>query len=83
MTVIKNTIFSILERFPGRKDDIRQLFRQSEGFQVLCEDYRQCFEALQHWNQSEDEDAPMRRQEYEVLLRELSEEILQNLNGSP
>jgi len=47
---------------------------------MLCEDYRQCAEALQHWNQSLDEDAPARMQEYRALLQELEDEISQNIN---
>jgi len=82
MTVIKNAIFSVLERFPERTDRIKQLFSDSKDFQTVCEDYRQCNEALLHWNQSAEEIAPARRQEYQSLLRELEEEIALNLNDS-
>jgi hypothetical protein len=82
MTVIKKTAFSIIERFPDRKQTIARLFRQNESFQNLCEDYRLCTEALQHWRQSTDTDGPVRSQEYEALLRELEDEIVQSLNES-
>ena len=81
MTVIKNSVFYVLEKFPGRSDDIKRLFRESEEFQIVCEDYRQCAEALRHWKQSAENDAPARRQEYEGLLRELVEEIRHCLKG--
>jgi hypothetical protein len=79
MTVIQPSLFSLFERFPDRKDTVKTLFKSSESFQTLCEDYLKCNEALQHWNQSLDDDAPLRRREYEALLRELEEEILQIL----
>lgn len=82
MTVIHFSLFSILERFPERMEEIKALFKNNESFKTLCEDYRRCAEALQHWNQSLDEDAPLRRHEYRALLRELEEEILQNVNAS-
>ncbi|MCP4196981.1 MAG: hypothetical protein GY762_07490, partial [Proteobacteria bacterium] len=58
----------------------KALFKNNESFKTLCKDYRRCTEALQHWNQSLDEDAPARVREYEALLQELEEEILQNVN---
>jgi hypothetical protein len=80
MTVIQPSLFSIFKRFPERKETIKVLFKNNESFKTLCEDYRRCAEALHHWNQSLDEDAPARTREYEALLRELEEEILQNVN---
>ena len=80
MTVIQLSLFSILERFPERMEEIKALFKNNESFKMLCEDYRRCAEALQHWNQSLDEDAPARVREYEALLWELEEEILQNVS---
>ena len=79
MTVIQPSLFSLFERFPDRKETVKALFKDSESFQTLCEDYLKCAEALQYWNQSLKEDASLRRREYEALLRELEEEILQNL----
>ena len=79
MTVIQPSIF---ERYPERMEEIKALFKNNESFKTLCEDYRRCAEALQHWNQSLDEDAPVRVQEYEALLRELEEETLQKVNES-
>ena len=82
MTVIHFSLFNILERFPERMEEIKALFKNNESFKTLCEDYRQCAEALQHWNQSLDKDAPARVREYEALLCELEEEILQDVNES-
>jgi hypothetical protein len=82
MTVIQPSLFSLFERFPERKETIRARFQNNESFKTLCEDYRRCAEALQRWKQSLNEDAPARVREYEALLRELEEEILQNVNES-
>ena len=82
MTVIQPSLFIIFERFPEQKETIKALFKKNESFKTLCEDYHRCAKALQHWNQFLDEDAPARRHEYRALLRELEEEILQNVNES-
>ena len=80
MSVIKTSLFHLLEQFPDRGEDIKQLLKESREFQSMCEDYRQCAEALRHWNRSNEKDAPARRQEYELLLQELVDEIRMCLN---
>lgn len=82
MSVIQQSLLTICDRFPDRVEKIKALFNNDESFKTLCEDYRRCAEALQHWNQSLDENASMRVGEYEALLRELEEEILQTVNES-
>jgi uncharacterized protein YdcH (DUF465 family) len=82
MTVIKSSVFKVLETFPGNRDDIKRLFKMNREFQSICEDYRQCAEALNHWSQSNEKEAPNRRQEYEQLLKELMDEIYLYLNES-
>jgi uncharacterized protein YdcH (DUF465 family) len=82
MTVIQPSLFILFERFPEQKETIKALFKKNESFKTLCEDYNRCAKALQHWNQSLDEDALLRMREYEVLLQQLEEEILQNVNES-
>ena len=82
MTVIKSSVFNVLETFPGNRDDIKRLFKENREFQSICEDYRQCAEALHHWSQSNEKKAPNRRQEYEQLLKELMDEIYLYLNES-
>ena len=82
MTIIKSSVFKVLETFPGNRDDIKRLFKMNREFQSICEDYRQCAEALHHWSQSNEKEAPNRRQEYEQLLKELMDEIYLYLNES-
>lgn len=71
-----------MKRFADRGDTVKRLFRESETFQSVCEDYRRCAAALRHWNQSASDEAPARREEYAALLRDLEGEILQFLNES-
>jgi hypothetical protein len=80
MTVIQTTLFSVVKRFPGRKETIKRLFRESEAFQIMCEDYQRCAEVLRHWNESASAEAAARREEYATLLRDLEAEILQSLS---
>ena len=69
-----------LDRFPDRRDAIVQLDRKNETFQTLCNDYRKCELALRYWIQSEKDGAEYRREEYEILQRELEGEILRYLD---
>ena len=78
--VIQTGLFSVLKRFPKHKDYAKRLFKESENFQTMCEDYLKCVKALDHWNQSGMDIAPLRRTEYTDLMQELEEEILQKLN---
>ena len=80
MPVIQTSVFPVLKRFPDRNDTVKQLFKESETFQSVCEDYRKCAEALRHWNESASDEAPERREEYAALLRDLEAEILQSLD---
>jgi hypothetical protein len=82
MLVIQTALSVVLERFPGHTDSVKRLFRESETFQTLCEDYRRCAEALRHWNQSGSDEAPARREEYAALLHELETEIFLSLDES-
>lgn len=82
MPVVYTSLSIVLEEFPDQEERIKSLFRENETFQTLCEDYRQCFEALKYWNCSSAEEAPARRDEYGTILRDLEEEILQNVKES-
>ena len=82
MTIIRSSVFHVLEKFPDRSGDIRRLYKESREFQTMCEDYRQCAEALHHWHQSNDKEAPVRRREYEQLFQELRDEICLYLHES-
>ena len=79
MKVIQTGLFSVLKRFPEHKDNVKRLFKESESFQTMCEDYLKCIKALDHWNQSEKNIATFRRNEYSGIIQELEKEILLKL----
>ena len=80
MPVIQASVFTVVKRFPDSKDTVKQLFKESETFHSMCEDYQQCAEAMQHWDQSASDEAPARSGEYAALLLDLEAEILQSLD---
>jgi len=80
MAVIESNLFYVVKRFPDRKNHIFKFFKDNQNFQVICDDYRRCSQALQRWNNSESDVAAARRREYADLLQELELEILQVLN---
>ena len=69
----------IMERFPGERQALRRLFQESLSFQSLCNDYQECFAALQDSQQSTSEEASAWRDEYANLLLELEQEVRQYL----
>ena len=71
----------IMNRFPEEGQALRRLFQESLSFQSLCDDYRECLAALQHWQQSSSEEAPVWRDEYAHLLLELEQEVRQYLEN--
>ena len=80
MAIIKSGVFHVLEKFPDHAEDIKRLYKENQDFQIMCEDYRQCSTALRYWNRSASEEAPARREEYGMLLRDLEEEILRTFD---
>ncbi len=71
----ETTLAPVLEKFPEVKAKIQQLFQQSPSFQSICEDYRDCLAAWQHWRQATSEEAPALCQSYAELLQELDQEV--------
>lgn len=79
MSVIQPGLFLIMQRFPDHKDLLRYMYLHNETFQTICDDYRKCISARDHWTQSRHELAPNRYREYKELMRELESEIQQRL----
>lgn len=48
-------------------------------FLALCEDHDACIDALHYWAKSNAPEAKTRVNEYQILVRELQEEIMQAL----
>jgi hypothetical protein len=83
MAIVQTGVFALHERFPDQKEVIRSLFEKSETFKTLCEDHRKCCGAIRYWDGKEGDVAFERRQEYEALLWDLEEEILEFLKDCP
>lgn len=79
MPVIHTGLFTLYERFPEHREAIKARFVQNKNFKTLCSDYRECLAALKHWNRSAADEAALRQREYQSLLQELEEEVLQHL----
>ena len=60
--------------FPGREELVERGFEEA-AFRSLCEDYRDCLRALEHWSAQVSGEAESRRGEYEQLLLDLDREI--------
>ena len=71
----------IMDRFPGEGLALRRLFKKSPSFHSLCNDYQECFAALQHWQQSTAEEATAWSAECAHLLLELEQEVRQYLEN--
>jgi len=70
MSGIQPGLFLIMQRFTDRKDLLRYMYLHSETFQTICDDYRKCAEALNHWTRSGHSQASERRSEYLEMLRD-------------
>lgn len=65
----------INNRFAGSEVLIERAFLENSVFRSLCEDYRECAEALERWKNSESENAAERQKEYAEMLIELEHDI--------
>jgi len=72
-------LLSVMKRFPEARAALQRLFRGNPSFQSLCDDYRDCLAALQHWLQSSSVEAPDLARAYAELLGELEQEVRQFL----
>ena len=79
MKVIHPSLFLVMKNFPDSKADLQQLYRKSESFQTLCQNYQDCSKALDYWGNSKNAQATERQREYEALLKELKMEIIHSL----
>lgn len=75
MSIIHPGLFLIMSRFPSDKDALRRMYRNSQSFQNLCDDYRKCLKAISYWTASVDDLAAERSREYVELCQDLEWEI--------
>ena len=83
MRVIHPSLFLIMQRFPDRKDALRQMYRTDKNFRGICKNYQKCTKALDYWAKSKREEAPERHREYFALQQELELEIVNSLEDPP
>jgi hypothetical protein len=69
----------VTERFPEHELTIERLFRRSESFRSMCEDYALGVEALGRWERGKDPKRAVRIAELRESLAELEAEILEAL----
>jgi hypothetical protein len=62
----------IVARFPAKAAVIRRLWKESESFRSLCEEYQLAVATLRRW---EDEGQQQRIREYRTLVHELEGDI--------
>ncbi len=80
MSVITHSLFLVIQRFPLDKESLILMYQYSGPFQALCDDYRKCMEAIEHWSRSESRHAGERVSEYGELKSSLEEEIKERLD---
>jgi hypothetical protein len=68
---------NILRRFPEKIHTLTLLMAEDPEFLAVCDDYDACIEALRYWAQSNEPESATRINEYNTLVRELEEEIVQ------
>ena len=70
-----DTLSMIRAMFPDREQLVERAYRNNRPFRELCDDYRKCVAALEHWKQLEPNTSAPRCEEYTELLAELRGEI--------
>jgi hypothetical protein len=70
-----NILKLITARFGGRDLLIERACRHDTSFRSLCEDYRDCCDAIERLRKEDSTVAATRREEYTELLEELGCEI--------
>ena len=80
MKEIHADLSPVINSFPDREETLIKLFRESEQFRNICQDYRKCKEAYDYWNRPGIKDPLERKEEYAALLQELKSEIIENLD---
>ena len=70
---------SVVARFPEHELAIERLFRQSESFRSMCEDYADGADALRFWQAANDPKGALKVAELRDCLADLEAEILRAL----
>jgi hypothetical protein len=73
------SIGCVLNRFPEHRPSLERLWQIDASFQSLCDEYEDCTMALEYWRESASTEAPIFREEYAVLIKQLEEEVISYL----
>lgn len=68
----------IICRFPDQKNNIKQLFDESDSFGLLCRDYYDCIMMLEKLKISGNKQCDILK-EYQILVEEIEDEILERI----
>ena len=77
--LIRPGFSQLLKRFPEYHDAVCILLMKNRLFNEICLDYEQCCKALRRWQTQNSEESKLRTAEYEEILHDLDQEILQYL----
>ena len=75
----KSSLKKVLNRFPDHHLLIEELYRESDSFRSLCEDYLECLKIIKNLDYSENMVKTGYKEEYEELLLELENELKSRL----
>jgi hypothetical protein len=70
-------IEALVRGLPGEADRIRRRYWRDEKFRTVCEDYRDCLDAMSRFQSSD----PAKAEEYRQLAAELLAEAAAMLRG--
>ena len=76
MTSPNKTLTFIISQFPNYRTFIIDLYKDSDSFRALCEDYRECKLVLDRIKSSKDMVKKGYEEEYKELLQELEDELI-------
>ena len=71
----------IRKRFPNESEAIARVMAEDSDFRDICEDFRDCMNALQYWSHSDEPEAETRVNQYRALIDELEKEIVEALRA--
>lgn len=81
MTRKKLDLEAVLKKFPNQTTLIHELYMESDSFRSLCEDFLECQEVIERLKSSTTMVGKGYLQEYEILLDELEQELVNKLVG--
>ena len=76
-------VLAAVQRFPHWGSEIRRLALADTTFRGLCDDLLEAEVALARWTLEDDAQSVERQREYDVLVRELADEIATTVARAP